>query len=110
MFETALHRKQVVIERRSCFWVYLSSGVASPIFFWGARKVFLGAAKKFRGTRFLTLGEQQYFVWDIASQNTELLGMLKIWGAWTPGTPLTTPMDLRIKVPANHRAQQCRDR
>jgi len=91
MFETALYRKQVVIERRSCFWVHLSGGVASPIFFWGA--------KKFRGTRFLISGDQQYFVWDIASQNTELLGMLKIWGAWTPGTPLTTPMDLRIKVP-----------
>jgi len=40
----------------------------------------------------LTLGEQQYFVWDTASQSTKLLDVLKVWGAWPPGLPLATSM------------------
>ena len=32
----------------------------------------------------LTLGEQQYFVWDTASLSTKWRGILKIWGALPP--------------------------
>jgi len=33
---------------------------------------------------FLTLSEQQYFVWDNASQSTKRQGMLEVWGACGP--------------------------
>ena len=41
-------------------------------------KTFLGRPKR------LILGEQQYFVWDAASQSTKWLDMLKIWGGPWP--------------------------
>ena len=39
------------------------------------------------GPKCLTLGEQQYFCLDAASQSTKWLDMLKIWGLWSPGPP-----------------------
>ena len=49
------------------------SGVASPKFF--------------GGPKCLILDEQQYFVWDTASQSTKWLHMLTIWEAWALGPP-----------------------
>jgi len=37
----------------------------------------------------LTVGEQQYFVWDTASQSTKLQKMLEIWEDMAP---LVTPV------------------
>jgi len=36
----------------------------------------------------LILGEQQYFVWDAASQSTKLLDLLKVGGAMGPALDL----------------------
>jgi len=44
-------------------------------------------AQKFWGQKFLILGEQQYFVWDAASQSTKRLDMLKISGRHGPLGP-----------------------
>jgi len=38
-------------------------------------------AENFRGANILTLSEQQYFVWDTASQSMEREDMLNIFGA-----------------------------
>jgi len=40
--------------------------------------------KVFGGPNTLTLSEQQYFVWDTASQSTKPQDMLDIWGPWAP--------------------------
>jgi len=53
-----------------------SQSVAQPArnFVWGQK--ILGEPK------FLILGQQQYFLWDAASQSTKWLHIQKIWGAW----------------------------
>ena len=54
-------------------------------------KIFLGE-KLWKGQKRFILGEKQYFFRDTASQSTNWLEMLTIWGAWPPGIALTTPM------------------
>ena len=44
----------------------------------------VASQKSFWGTKMFDLGEQQYFVWDAASQSTKWLNILKM-GPWRPG-------------------------
>jgi len=44
------------------------------------------------GSKYLILGEQEYFVWDTASLSTKWLDILKIWRVYGPLTSLATPM------------------
>jgi len=41
------------------------------------------ASRKLWGAK----SEQQYFVWETASQSTKLQGMLEIWGGMAPLAP-----------------------
>jgi len=50
-------------------------------------KICILRGKNFGGPKCLILGEQQYFVWDTASQSTKLLYVLNIWGVWPPRSP-----------------------
>jgi len=50
-------------------------------------KICILRGKNFGGPKCLILGEQQYFVWDTASQSTKLLYVLNIWGVWPLGPP-----------------------
>jgi len=48
---------------------------------------------------FLTLSDQQYFVWDTASQSTRRQKMLEIWGHGFPWLRLWMPgSDVRSQV------------
>jgi len=48
--------------------------------------------KRSGGPKCLILGEQQYFIWDTASQSTKLLTILKIGKGMAPWAPLARPM------------------
>jgi len=53
----------------------------------------------------LILGEQQYFLWDTASQSTKWLLIQKIWGH-DPLDPLATPMQW-LQITVRHVVSYC---
>jgi len=87
---TLLAQFYVTLHESTISWIPLPwslfSGVASPKF-WGD---------------LLTLNEQQYFIWDTASQRTKWQGMLQIWAPLAPMASsmflltASTPYDLTI--------------
>jgi len=48
-------------------------------------------AQNFGGPKLMTLGDQQYFVWDTASQSRKLRDMQKKLGGMTHWLPKATP-------------------